>query len=456
MISKFRNLFSIDKLHYLFLLIALPISFAYVFVVNPLQSNDEGGHFLRSIDVSYGNITDYDSISEGRNLPTVEGPITIIPFVNDASAVSREVDTNNDIHSLEPIKNLRWGNETSRLTDVFAVYPPVSYLFSSLGISFGKYFELTYSSTLYLGRLVNCLTSLFMLFIAIRICAKGRVFLFFIASLPSTLSLIASLSQDAFLLSVTALTIAVITQIKNCSDKKSIYTATSLLLLVVLIRPHYAPLILPFCFYLFSIKVKLKTVLTIAALCILPSLCWYLYVSPIMIKKMFPGVDEGKQLAFIIGNPLLFLSKLVSSVQNVWRLIYIPYISVSGLFISWMQPLLLLMTTVIFIINVINMRSKRDFLLGFIFILICFSSLFLFAITAYVSWTPVGDLDIQGIQGRYFIPILMFVTLMPMFISNEIDVKKIVGTTLIFAFFFILLIANVNSMILVTKHFVYR
>ncbi|XBS68581.1 hypothetical protein ABK905_18230 [Acerihabitans sp. KWT182] len=70
----------------IYIILFAPVVFALCFAAYPLQGNDEWGHFLRAIDVSYGNITDFKGIKKNNGESgTVEGPDTLVPFVTDPS-----------------------------------------------------------------------------------------------------------------------------------------------------------------------------------------------------------------------------------------------------------------------------------------------------------------------------------------------------------------------------------
>ncbi|KTS76161.1 DUF2142 domain-containing protein [Pantoea stewartii] len=456
MLNRIYSLLSLANLHNLFLIIALPVAFSYIFVIFPLQSNDEWGHFLRSMDVSYGNMTDFESINAKTGVPHVEGPDSVIPFVTSRAFSVDAIGTGDVPANISHLKDLRWSSTTARLTDPFAVYPPVSYIFSSIGTVIGKITNSTYSSTLYFGRLTNFFFSFLAFYFAIAIASRGKVLLFLLLALPSCLSLIASYSQDAFLLGVTALTVAFITRVESAESKRYILAASLGLMIMILIRPHYCPLLAFFLLYLYKKKVSFKKLLFIFALAIVPSVSWYLYVSPIITKKMFPGVDEIAQLNYVLHNPLDFCNIAARSFVENWRRIFIPYIGPFTILYTWAQSALGVATILLVIHNLMGLKkSDHIFMIAFL-MLMSFMTVFLITLSAYISWTPVKAQLVEGLQGRYLLPALLFLSLIAINLKNDFTIKPMYTSIIIGGVTLVSVITNLSSLIAVTKYFVYR
>lgn len=456
MLNRIYSLFSLANLHNIFLIIALPVAFSYVFVTFPLQSNDEWGHFLRSMDVSYGNLTDFESINAKTGVGHVEGPDSVIPFVTSSAFSVDNIGTGNVPKNISNLKDLRWSSTTARLTDPFAVYPPVSYIFSSIGTIIGKVSNSTYSSTLYFGRLTNFFFSFLAFYFAIFIVSRGKILLFLLLTLPSCLSLIASYSQDAFLLSVTALTVALITRIESPDSKKYILMASLGLMIMILIRPHYCPLLAFFLLYLYKKGVSFKKLIAIFALAIMPSVSWYLYVSPIITKKMFPGVDEIAQLDYVLHNPLAFFDIAFRSFVENWRRIFVPYIGPFTILYTWAQSTLGVATILLVFHSLIGLKKTNDVFMVSSLIFMSFVTVCLITLSAYVSWTPVKAPLVEGLQGRYLLPPLLFLTLIAINIKNDFTLKPLYTSIIIGGVSLVSVITNLSSLIAVTKYFIYR
>lgn len=457
MLGKIKKLLCVDNIHHLFLILALPFAFSYVFTVFPLQSNDEWGHFLRSMDVTYGNITDFESIDTGLHIPKIEAPVSVIPFITNKSVSVDAFESSEAFNSIRDLKNLKWSNEVVRLTDPFAVYPPFSYTFSAVGTLVGKLSDATYAKTLYLGRLTNCLFSIICFYLAIMIASRGKLYLFLILTIPSTLSLISSYSQDAFLISIAALTTSLITRIYTEKDKVYIYLASLGLMLIVLIRPHYFPLLIFYVSFLLFKKVSLKKVVFVFLFVLIPSISWYLYVSPIMVKKMFPGVDEALQLEYVFHNPSHFISMFFESYKELWRKFFIPYISVNKDLYNFWQPVIAFTMLFLFTLSLIKgVHDRKDGIFIGLLIVCLIASMLLIELTAYISWTPVKQTFIAGLQGRYFLPIIMFMALIPLNLKEgDLSNSKFYFPAFVLTVA-VLFFSNVSSLLYVTTYYVYR
>ncbi|BBC81624.1 DUF2142 domain-containing protein [Acetobacter orientalis] len=61
-------------------------------------------------------------------------------------------------------------------------------------------------------------------------------------------------------------------------------------------------------------------------------------------------------------------------------------------------------------------------------IILILSTIFGIFTSLYLTWTPVGRPVIEGVQGRYFLPVVMLVALAPSLIKNTQDTQKLLPT----------------------------
>lgn len=411
---------------------------------------------MRSVDIVYGNITDVNGIMNDSHQPTVEVPTTMVAFITSSSLnINNYKDYSSpDVLSKSKIKDLRWTPSTLRVSDLFAIYPPVSYSFSSIGTIVGRLFDLKLSTTLYLGRISNCVLSLICFTFSIFLTRKSKHYLFFILALPSSLSLISSYSQDAFLLSVTALTMALMTTVSIQSNNYRIFGVTAGIAIIMLIRPHYFPLMIFFMFYLNSLGFCIKRILLLGGISVIPSVIWYMFVSSLIVKNMFHGVNEICQLRYAYTHPFYFLRAAIYAYRDEWTTIFTPYVSNKTIFPPFISISLGALTLILMIYNgfILSVEGRVNFFV--LFILSCLS-LLLITFGAYVNWTEYKAQVVSGIQGRYILPVLIAFVLPFSLISDDYFnwfLKLLMAIVLILTVVFV----NFSSVIKVAEYFIYR
>jgi len=119
--------------------------------------------------------------------------------------------------------------------------------------------------------------------------------------------------------------------------------------------------------------------------------------------------EPGKQLVFILGNPLKYVEILTRTFFEKHDSYIISCIGDLG----WMDTSLTKWHTMSFLITVVivslldNEKGVAIHLRDKIIVIILLATNVILICTAlYLSWTPLGDSTIGGIQGRYFIPLV--------------------------------------------------
>ena len=207
----------------------------------PFQNADEPAHFDRAWQVAHGQLqaTAGGTIDSGTDL--VYGYVTKLPFNSKARF------TPADRAGAEAVK---WtGQLAYRPFQNTGNYPPTGYLPQAVGIAIGKTCGMGVMRTLVLARVLNGGFAILVCVFALNWCRGGKLVMFAVLLLPMTLSLFASLSQDATLIALTALAFAVISrQIATGVPLSLAQTAVLAisLLIVSLGRPPYGVLSLVF------------------------------------------------------------------------------------------------------------------------------------------------------------------------------------------------------------------
>ena len=438
MMNNFRNI----NPQTVFLIIGLIYGLGFLLATPAFQVPDEYEHFYRSLYVSEGHIVP----EKLGNLSGVYVPESV-QYTSDT--VNQEWYTflqnrENKTH-LTPLLSTPFNSKNMVFEDISRIavitYSPVPYLISALAIDIGKLFNLSPLVLLYMGRLANLLAWLFLTYLAIKITPIHKWVFLMLALIPMTLFEAASLSADSFLLGVSFLIIAIFFKYAFDDNKKKIgikeiYILGILLLLVGLAKSNY--ILLLFLIFLIpsqkfgSRKNRLLITGTLFLVVVAAVGIWNLIVNG-LYAPIIPQVSISGQIAYILGDPLRFPYILLNTfiqrglsyqflfVGNFWLDIPLPTWWL-GFYLITIIPIALLDK------GIANITRNQKLISAAIFIINFITACAL----VYITWTPVGQNVIDGIQGRYFIPILPLLFLLLYKIRDfenyykKIDTNKII------------------------------
>jgi uncharacterized membrane protein len=125
-------------------------------------------------------------------------------------------------------------------------------------------------------------------------------------------------------------------------------------------------------------------------------------------SSMGGKIDVQQQLALVTHHPLVFAKALTNALLHAGR--YLT--SFSGSVIGWMdtklpEPIVLGNLGALATATFFGQKRHRISRLGVavVYVAASVSALAIFFLL-YLQWNPVGSLSIEGVQGRYFLPIL--------------------------------------------------
>lgn len=402
---------------YLFSIIAL--SLAYVVIFLPFTVPDEAVHFFSSYKLSNYFLLNFNQPDEGT-LFVRESDLT---FFNSIFRTELSADY---YHSVKNSFSLfSQSNNLVEFEHTVTHGTQIGYVASALGIAFSRILHLSPFLTFYIGRVFNVLCYSFVTWWAVKKIPFGKMAVFAISALPMTLHLIASYSYDAITI---AAIILFVSQILYICNKKSPVVWHDLLLcavLSVIIAPSkivYIPILFIVMFIpkekfktkavtAFSIKAGIIFIGIAVALIIQgasmgrvasSTVCpWTegeLYTLTDILKEPINTIRVFSETLFNKGD--FYLSTLVGGSLG-WFQIYIPvYCYMPFYFILLYSFMKRDGETA-----VINYHKKL-----FMFLIVLVSS-FLILLSMFLAWTPNFSPVIEGVQGRYFLPLLMLIYL---------------------------------------------
>lgn len=390
-----------------FLILGLIIGTIYVFVLPIGRAPDEESHFFRAYELSLGHFVS-DVTAEG-SIGSMES--SDIEFV-------REFKENNVTYSeLLNYSNLypNDDNQSFVITSAYN-YNIFSYLPQVIGIWVGRIIlHLPLIATIYLAKLFNLLACLTIFYYSIKHLPFLKEVAFLLVFLPITMQAMTSFSPDGLVIaSATALISFVLFSnysLSNLFVKKQYILMFIICLFLSMSKIAYAPL----CLLLFaipkerfgSIKKKYISIISMGMVIFAILLVW-LIIAPSMQSVS----DSSVQLSTILNNPFKYLAIIIHSISTNASLYLSGFF---GGYLEWfnvvLSPLYVFTTFIIFIVICRDIYQRYTITKAFktIAIIVSASLIIITFTTMFVQWTKVGETVIDGVQGRYFLPIMLLI-----------------------------------------------
>ncbi len=314
-----------------------------------------------------------------------------------------------------------------------------AYTPQAVGITLGRLLSFGQVLTIYLGRFFNLLFFALCGYGAVRLAPFGKMAFFGASLLPMTLELVSSLSYDGVAIGLGMLFSAYVMYLIYEKDTIGPRELAALGILLAALAPCkmvYIPLA-AMCFLIPQEKFGSKKKFFIAAGVV--AVCMVAGILLINLDKMssylaetegtvgWAGDVAGYSFSYILGNPIQTVLILANTlVRQAPTYLY----SMMGGSLGWLQYevdavliLFLLGWTALTVLTVGATDRKgldRDLIpssgqadamvmpLGhrIVSLILCFGTVIATLLIMMMSWTPLGSPVVEGVQGRYFLPIL--------------------------------------------------
>jgi uncharacterized membrane protein/Tfp pilus assembly protein PilF len=399
-----------SMLHWIFLLLVTPTFIFLAVCTPPFQSPDELAHFERAYQISDGGFYGGKGGKVDWGIDEVQSFYSLLPF-KPGQRVTAADQAGAD--------SVKWtGEKVEREFQNTAAYPPIDYIPQALGVTLGRIAGLSVVRTLLLSRLLNGAFAIFISTLALYWCRRGKLVMFALLLLPMTLSLFASCNQDAALISFTCLAFALVSrQIYEdapLSLRMTIVLASALLI-ATLGRPPYASLLLvlfiPGILPRWDKKPDWLPGVSLAGLLVLLAGLWWLITSSKVtsIHTMWNGsqnriADPGLQALYILHHPGVLVDIFTSIDFSLYA---DSFIGVLGWLDTVMPRPYYVAIELMFLVAIAGemvYRSRFKVSASVVTLFAALSGVVGVIMSLYVFWTPVGEHIVEGIQGRYLIP----------------------------------------------------
>lgn len=397
---------------YVFAFLYLSLGICYM-AVNPLYGvADEGSHFQRAYGITEGSfIAGQDEFGRGGSeLPdnityNNKGPFMKLPDVMEA-------------------KNLVLSTEKTFIAyGASSLYSPFTYTPQVVGIFLGKLVSRRVIFIAYCGRVAAWITVGVILFFCIRYLPFGKNILAVVSLLPMNMHESISLAGDGFTFAIAAAFITFVLYARFTQTEQLRRLQYVLLYILLFFIASCKVVYVPLAMAAFlipkerfgSMKRYGWNVVIAVFLVGFTSISW-LMVSSEWLIEFNPGVDSSEQVRFVLSRPLEYIEILARTVLNYGENMVK---SMLGSSLGWLNIdinssiIALVASSLIYVCvnekliwpEEVWSREKALWERGLLFF-ICGCVILLIYTSLYVQWTAVGNGTIEGVQGRYFLPVL--------------------------------------------------
>lgn len=413
--NKVKNM----EVHKRYLIFSIVLGICYLFASPMFTQSDESFHFIRAYQVSNGHfISPYDEFGNSYDV----FPKSIYDTIWDDEDLFPEFKNYEDSYKESKIK---LNKNNTVVKDVRASnYVFLNYFPHAIGMKIGIILNQSPYMIGLLGRITNMIICIIIITIGLKIIPVGKKMMSILLLAPSIISYIASLSADGLIIAMSFLLISLVMKFMNDKTKLNWKWYLLLLLIVAFVstcKAAYLPIIgilifLPYdCFK--NKKTKWLYSISLIIFGILFSFSWISVGNVSLVDSNgYVGLDKYIRFIKVFANTTC--RDIISYVENIFAGNYMYECQVNPYKIIPMSYLSLLLISFFSEKSKLKVRTIQKMIT--IGIIVCVIILVSYAL--FISNTGLNATFINGIQGRYFVPIIL---LLPFFIKNsKIKVKE--------------------------------
>ena len=416
-----------------FLLLVVPLVAVCAWLVPTGEVPDEPTHVIRAASLLHGAIIGHRAAqlnaetgaldagvtgNTGLALAAIAGNGDIAPLPADASRAAR----------LAWVRSIPWQPRVSFISSAnTAAYAPVTYIPAALGLGAAILMGAKPHAAIIGGRLANGLAFTLIGALALMLAERGRLLLLITLSLPMTVWLAGSVNPDGLGIALAALGAALLTR----ASRLAFWCGCAALAVLVLQKPPFLPLaILPLVAPGRFDRDRWSRRLAGAAGVALPGLSWSVAVAMLVSVPLLPGQPyhpgplwpgdptrvfrsaiAGAQITVILHHPLAVALRPVTAGAATLHVFWLQFIGFLGQLSIRLPRALYTLWSAAIVSGIAALAATpraggTRWFTAPLAVAAMLGSIELIFVALYLSWTPVGADRVDGVQGRYFIPLL--------------------------------------------------
>jgi uncharacterized membrane protein len=421
--------FSLTKPENCFFLIALVFGLLMCFLNPPFLVPDEYAHFDRAFSLSRGifQSSQYETLKTfDYSYTTHWFPLTNGYITEDPNYILSKFSEVLDVNSISTHKSPAGVN-------IFFVYLP-----SAVGIWISIIFNLSPIALFFVGRVSALLFWIFLITISIKLIPFMKWPLAILALSPMCVQQAASYSPDSVINGLSFIFLSYVMFLSfsyiNCYSSKSLALLSSLALLVVLSKNTNIVLILSIMLLsadgFASTNKRNIYIYTLLSFCMLFWAIYLLYFSSgnIIITPNI-NISIKRQLLYILINPIDYIQIFIHTMSTYFVFYFESWVGIMAYLNIYLPESLYLVYAILLLYSIYNEPkhiftiSNEKWIGAIVISLLYFIILFT---TLYIIYNPVGNSIIEGVQGRYFIPItplLLIVFIRPLGFNLHLSIN---------------------------------
>ncbi|MBQ2658424.1 MAG: DUF2142 domain-containing protein [Erysipelotrichaceae bacterium] len=325
--------------------------------------------------------------------------------------------------------------------DALGVYW-IQYIPNAIGLTLGRLLKLNMITTFYLGRITSLVFYAVCIYFAIRLTPTLKSLLGIISIMPMFLQTAASISYDTFILGLSFLSVSFFLR-WYFSEEKILAKEYIIVFIICLLLAPAKVVYGFFSFLFFFVPAKrfgsTKKKILITLLLCLPAAYQLYDIMAGPLKLLFKSIlhtDTENLISLETRNIGIRPDKTIYSfsymIHHPWETLMIFYRTIRYRIKFWFYGsfcralsgdtliipigIVHLVTIILFTMSFVSQPKTLPFLLKTVFVLMCIVIGLYVIIGMFVSWTEssqsivedYGGVIVEGIQGRYFSPLLPF------------------------------------------------
>lgn len=454
----------------IFLVIGLTFGLAFTFMSHPMQAPDETQHYWRSYEVSSLNFVAkrYDNGRYGYNLPDNVIVMGEKFLMMQHLGQTFDYGLRHKYFSEGPSKYIR-----PVYFENTAVYSPFGYLPQAFGIGISRLLNTSLLTGFYIARICNMLAWVILIFLALRIVPFGRWTFLLLSLWPMSIFEAASLSPDSMTIGICMLAVAYALYLYKQTRITKLQIAGIIAACIALGTLKQVYFLVGLAFLLVparafgSKRTRWTVLLGALAISALVAASWAVFAKGAAdgIHTYFrigAHIDTVSQAKYILLHPLHYIATVIYTVgykyaTNItlslmgrlgWGVITLPaycyVLIVVSFFVALLKDASLVTKTEW---SRIKLPARWLGAVGALLALAVITIL-------YLTFTIVGNHSVEGLQGRYFLPVMALLVVPLMYSVRNIHMQWRTRTFVTFILFntVAVLVVSLASLYFVTYH----
>ena len=393
----------------LYLVAGLGAALLFAFITPPFQVPDEVGHFWRAASIAEGYVV--PEMDESGSFATVADGIKGIVFVlwrdiggrTEAKITWAQFTTAWDV-ALRP--------DEPKVVRIPGAYTPVPYAPQVLAALAGRIASLRPIVTFYLGRVFNAIAFVLIVAAAIRVTPVLKAGFAVAGLVPMASFLAGSWSPDAMTVAMSFLLAALLLRaihVQGVITSREIAAIIAVSVLLALCKPAY------FLIALLALAIPAARFRSTSHRVLVMALVVGLTAGGVALSMFhsqrafvrFAGqaVDPPAQLRRVLDQPLRFVALVASEIGG--RFDYVEQgIGRLGMLDVHLPRAVIWLELIAMVVAAVATETRVRPPARVIAVLAAAATAGGIAFSTYIGWNPPCAAAIDGLQGRYFIPIL--------------------------------------------------